>query len=143
MFLGEYSHTVDNKNRLAVPAKFRADLSKGAVITKGLDNCLFLFTQNDWQNLVKKIANLPLSQSKARSFARMILTGAMEVKLDKLGRILLPDYLKHFAGIKAKVVVGGVYNRVEIWDIDKWNSYKKKSEANVEKTAEDMFELGI
>ena len=138
-----YSHTVDNKNRLAVPVKFRADLKEGAVITRGLDDCLFLFTKNDWELLVRKISDLPISQAKARSFSRMMLMGAMEVTLDKLGRILLPDYLKSFAGIKTKVVVGGVFNRVEIWDKEKWESYKKDSEKNVEKTAEGMMELGI
>ncbi len=143
MFLGEYSHNVDNKNRLAVPAKFRAELSKGAVITRGLDKCLFLFTKADWQVLVKKIAELPISQAKARSFSRMMLMGAMEVSLDRLGRVLLPEYLKQFAGIKKKVVVGGVYNRIEIWDEDKWSAYKQRSESNVEKTAEEMMELGI
>ena len=143
MFLGEYLHTVDNKNRLAIPAKFRADLKQGAVITRGLDNCLFLFTRKDWQKLVAKISSLPLSQSKARSFARMMLMGAMEVSLDKLGRVLLPEYLKQFAGLDKKVVIGGVLDRIEIWDEVKWNEYKKKSERNVEQVAEDMGELGI
>jgi MraZ protein len=143
MFLGEYSHSVDNKNRLAIPANFRAELKAGAVITRGLDNCLFLFPKGDWQVLVKKIAELPISQARARSFSRMMLMGAMEVRLDKLGRILLPDYLKKFASIKKKVVIGGVLNRIEIWDEIKWEVYKKKSETNVEKTAEEMMELGI
>lgn len=143
MFLGEYAHSVDNKNRLAIPAKFRAELKAGAVITRGLDSCLFVFTKADWQVLVKKIAELPLSQAKARSFSRMMLMGAMEVSVDKLGRILVPDYLKQFAGLKKKVIVGGVYNRIEIWDELKWTAYKKRSESNVEKTAEEMMELGI
>ena len=108
-----------------------------------LDNCLFLFTKADWQVLVKKIAELPISQAKARSFSRMMLMGAMEVSLDRLGRVLLPEYLKQFAGIKKKVVVGGIYNRIEIWDEDKWSAYKQRSESNVEKTAEEMMELGI
>lgn len=143
MFLGEYTHNVDNKNRLAVPAKFRAELKDGAVITRGLDNCLFLFTKSDWGVLVDKIKELPLSQARARSFSRMMLMGAMEVSLDKLGRILLPDYLKKYAGIRRKVAIGGVLNRLEIWDEEKWEKYKKESEKNVEKTAEGMFELGI
>jgi len=143
MFLGEYSHTVDNKNRLAIPAKFRNSLKAGAVLTRGLDNCLFLFTKEDWQALVNKISQLPLSQSNARSFARMMLMGAMEVSPDKLGRILLPDYLKKFAGLKKKVIIGGVFNRLEIWDETKWNIYKQKSEKNVEEIAEGMSELGI
>lgn len=143
MFLGEYSHNIDDKNRLSIPTKFRADLRQGAVVTRGLDNCLFLFTKKDWESLVKKISELPLSQSNARSFSRMMLMGAMEVKIDKLGRILLPDYLKKFAGLNKKVAVGGVFNRIEIWDSTKWEIYKKKSEANVEKVAEGMAELGI
>lgn len=143
MFLGEYQHSVDNKNRLAIPAKFRVDLKQGAVITRGLDNCLFLFTKSDWNKLVDKISELPLSQANARSFARMMLMGAMEVKLDKLGRILLPDYLKKFAGLKKRVVVGGVFNRIEVWDEERWEVYKKSSESNVEKIAEGMRELGI
>ena len=143
MFLGEYAHTVDNKNRLAVPAKFRNSLKQGAVLTRGLDNCLFLFTKEDWQALVAKISQLPLSQSNARSFSRMMLMGAMEVSPDKLGRILLPDYLKKFAGLKKKVIIGGVFNRIEIWDETKWNIYKQKSEKNVEEIAEGMSELGI
>ena len=143
MFLGEYSHTVDNKNRLAVPVKFRAELKQGAVITRGLDNCLFLFAKSDWDKLVEKISALPLSQANARSFSRMMLTGAMESGLDKLGRILLPDYLKKFAGLNKKVIIGGVLNRIEIWDEVKWMAYKQNSEANAEKVAEGMAELGI
>ena len=143
MFLGEYSHTVDNKNRMAIPAKFRADLKEGAVITRGLDNCLFLFTKKDWVELVTKIAQLPLSQANARSFSRMMLTGAMEVQLDKLGRILLPEYLKKFAGLSKNVIVGGVLNRIEVWDENKWKTYKIKSEKDVGKIAEGMAELGI
>ncbi len=143
MFLGEYTHNIDEKNRLAIPAKFRGELKQGAVVTRGLDGCLFVYTKNEWKKLVEKISALPLTQSKARTFARMMLMGAMEVSLDKLGRILLPDYLKKFAGIKKKVVVGGVYNRLEIWDAANWQVYKNKSEKNVEKTAEELFEMGI
>lgn len=143
MFLGEYSHNIDDKNRLAIPAKFRSELKSGAVITRGLDNCLFLFTKKDWQVLVEKIGQLPLSQANARSFARMMLMGAMEVDLDKLGRILLPDYLKKFAELKKQVIVGGVLNRIEIWDEAKWQSYKSKAESKVEEVAEGMRELGI
>jgi len=143
MFLGEYSHTVDNKNRLAIPAKFRGELKTGSVITRGLDNCLFIFTEKDWKSLVDKISKLPLSQSSARSFSRMMLTGAMEIKLDKLGRILIPEYLKKYAGLSKKVVIGGVLNRIEVWDQATWNRYKSNSEKNVAQTAESMAELGI
>ncbi len=143
MFLGEYSHNIDNKNRLAVPVKFRPDLKQGAVITRGLDNCLFMFTKKEWEKFVEKVSSLSLTQANARSFSRMMLMGAMEVKIDKLGRIVLPDFLKKFAGLKKKVVIGGVFNRIEIWDEIKWEAYKKKSEANVEKTAEELFDMGM
>ncbi len=143
MFLGEYTHNIDEKNRLAIPAKFRGELKQGAVVTRGLDGCLFVYTKTEWKKLVEKISALPLTQAKARTFARMMLMGAMEVKLDKLGRVLLPDYLKKFAGIRKKVVIGGVYNRLEIWDAANWQVYKNRSEKNVEKTAEELFEMGI
>ena len=143
MFLGEYLHSVDDKNRLAIPVKFRHEFKSGMVLTRGLDSCLFLFTKSDWGILVDKIKQLPLSQARARSFSRMMLMGAMEVKLDKLGRVLVPDYLKNYAGISKKVVIGGELNRLEIWDEVKWEQYKKESEKNVERTAEGMMELGI
>ncbi len=143
MFLGEYSHNIDNKNRLAVPVKFRADLKQGAVITRGLDNCLFMFTKKEWEKFVEKVSTLSLTQANARSFSRMMLMGAMEVKIDKLGRIVLPDFLKKFASLKKKVIIGGVFNRIEIWDEAKWEVYKRKSEANVEKTAEELFDMGM
>lgn len=143
MFIGEYSHNLDNKNRLALPAKFRTALKTGAVVTRGLDNCLFVFTQQDWQKLIDKIMGLPIGKADARGFSRIMLAGAMDVKLDSLGRILLPDYLKRYAGIKKKVVVAGLYNRLEIWDEDKWKIYKSKVEKQAEKLAEQMGELGV
>ncbi len=143
MFLGEYQYNVDEKNRLAIPAKFRNELKQGVVVTRGLDGCLFVYNKAEWNKLVEKIANLPLTQSKARTFARMMLMGAMEIKLDKLGRIVLPEYLKKFANLKKKVVIGGVYNRLEIWDMQNWQLYKNRSEKNVEKTAEELFETGF
>ncbi len=143
MFIGEYSHSIDSKNRLALPAKFRAALKQGAVVTRGLDNCLFVFTKSDWQKLVDKIASLPIGKSDARGFSRIMLAGAMDVKLDSLGRILLPDYLKTYAGLRKKVVVAGLYNRLEIWDEAKWNVYKKQVEKQAGKLAETMGELGV
>lgn len=143
MFIGEYLHSIDNKNRLALPAKFRADLKNGAVVTRGLDNCLFVFTKKDWQKLVDKIANLPIGTADARGFSRIMLAGAMDVKLDGLGRILLPDYLKKYAGLKKQIVVAGLYSRLEIWDETKWNTYKNQVEKQAEKLAETMGELGV
>lgn len=143
MFLGEYRHNLDDKNRLAIPAKFRASFRTGAVITRGLDNCLFLFGKSEWQKLAQKISALPLSRSNARSFARMMLAGAMEISPDKLGRVLVPDYLKQFAGLEKKIVIAGVSSRLEVWDESRWENYKKESERNVVVIAESMSELGI
>ncbi len=143
MFIGEYNHNLDNKNRLALPSKFRSDLKSGAVVTRGLDNCLFIFTKTDWQKMVDKITELPIGKADARGFSRIMLAGAMDVKLDSLGRILLPDYLKKYAGLKKKIIVAGLYNRLEIWDEQKWNNYKKQIEKNAGKLAETMGELGI
>ena len=143
MFIGEYTYSIDEKKRLAIPTKFRQPLGKKAVITRGLDQCLFLFPIKEWGDLAKKLAQLPLSQADARGFARLMLTGAMEVNLDNLGRILIPDYLKTYAILKKKVVVAGVYNRVEIWDEGKWQEYKKKTETTVGDIAEKLKELGV
>ena len=143
MFIGEYSHNLDEKGRLAVPKKFRADLSKGAVVTRGLDNCLFLYTKIEWKKLADKLATLPFSQAKARAFARLMLAGAMDVGVDKQGRVMLPEYLRSFAGLKKQVDVAGLYNRLELWDQKNWEAYKTKSEKESENIAEDMFELGI
>lgn len=143
MFLGEYTYSIDEKKRLAIPIKFRKFLDKKAVVTRGLDNCLFLYPVLEWQKLAKKLSQLPLSQADARGFARIMLAGAMEVNLDKLGRILIPDYLKKYAFLKKKVVVAGLYNRVEIWDEKKWENYKQKTEKEVENIAERLKELGV
>ena len=143
MFIGEYSHSLDDKNRLALPAKFRASLKSGAVVTRGLDNCLFVFTKTDWQKMVDKITELPIGKSDARGFSRLMLAGAMDVKLDSLGRVLLPDYLKKYAGLNKKIVVAGLYSRLEIWDENKWGVYKNKIEKEAGKIAETMGELGV
>lgn len=143
MFIGEYSHNLDDKGRLAVPKKFRADLSKGAVVTRGLDSCLFLYTKREWQTLAKKLASLPFAQANTRAFARLMLAGAMDVEVDKQGRVMLPEYLRHYAGIAKEIVVAGLYNRLELWDRAKWNEYKKKTEAESNQIAEQMASLGV
>jgi len=143
MFLGEYTYTIDDKKRLAIPAKFRQQLGKKAVITRGLDNCLFLYPMKDWKELAEKLAKLPLSQADARGFVRIMLAGAMEVNLDRLGRILIPDYLKKYASLQKKVVIAGLYNRIEIWDEKKWNLYKQKTEKEAGDIAERLKELGV
>ncbi|MDI6883449.1 MAG: division/cell wall cluster transcriptional repressor MraZ [Patescibacteria group bacterium] len=143
MFLGEYTYTIDDKKRLAVPTKFRQILGKKAVITRGLDNCLFLYPVREWEKLAKKLSQLPLSQSDARGFVRIMLAGAMEVNLDGLGRILIPDYLKKYAQLRKKVIVAGLYNRVEIWDERAWNIYKQRTEKEAGDIAERLKELGV
>lgn len=143
MFIGEYQHSVDDKNRLAIPVKFRRALKGGAVVTRGIDNCLFLFSKLEWQKLAEKIAQLPISQSQARAFARLMLAGAMHVSLDSQGRVILPDYLKKYARLQKKVVVAGVFNRIEIWNESVWRGYKTMTEKASEKIAEQMGELGI
>ena len=142
-FYGEYTYSIDEKKRLAIPPKFRKVLGKKAVITKGLDQCLFLYPAKEWGILAKKLSKLPLSQSDARGFARLMLTGAMEVEIDNLGRILIPDYLKEYAKLKKKVVIAGVYNRIEIWDEKIWKEYKEKTEKEVGDIAERLKELGV
>jgi MraZ protein len=143
MFIGEYTYSIDDKKRLAIPAKFRKLLGKKAVITRGLDNCLFLYTMKDWQNQAIKLSKLPLAQADARGLSRVMLAGAMECDLDNLGRILVPDYLKNYAQLQKKIVVAGVFNRIEIWDEDKWNEYKNKTESAVGDIAERLKELGV
>jgi len=143
MFIGEYSYSIDDKKRLAIPSKFRQLLGKKAVITRGLDQCLFLYPLKEWSNLAKKLSQLPLSQADARGFGRLMLTGAMEVNIDNLGRILLPDYLKEYAFLSKKVIIAGVYNRVEIWDESKWKNYKERTEKEVGDIAERLKELGV
>ena len=125
-FLGEYKHNLDDKGRLAIPSKFRLNLKKGAIVTRGIDNCLFVYTQEEWNKLAEKLSALPVSQSKARAFARLMLAGAMDVKLDSQGRIVLPEYLRAFAGMKKQIIVAGLYNRLELWDEDLWEKYKKQ-----------------
>jgi len=113
------------------------------VITRGLDQCLFLYPAKEWQALAEKLSKLPLSQADARGFVRLMLTGAMEVSFDNLGRILVPDYLKTYAFLKKKVVIAGVFNRVEIWDEKKWREYQAKTEKEVGDIAERLKELGV
>lgn len=143
MFIGEYQHSVDGKGRMAVPAKFRAKLSKGAVVTRGLDACLFLYPKKDWEELAKKLSNLPISQKDARAFARLMLAGAMEVKIDKQGRINLPKYLRDYAQLKKDAIVAGLYNRLEIWNEKKWNEYKSSAEKDSSDIAEKLGDLGV
>jgi len=143
MFIGEYKHNLDDKGRLAIPAKFRVSLKKGAVVTKGLDNCLFLYSKEQFEIIAKKFASLPISQARARAFSRHMLAGAMDVEFDSQGRITLPEYLRSFSDLKKNVVVAGLYNHLEIWNEAAWNKYKTESEKNSNAIAEEMGDLGI
>ena len=143
MFIGEYTYSIDEKKRLAIPPKFRQLLGKRVVITRGLDQCLFLYPQKEWESLAKKLSQLPLSQSDARGFARLMLTGAMEVNFDNLGRILVPDYLKGYALLKKRVIIAGVFNRIEVWDEKIWKQYKTKTQKEVGDIAERLKTLGV
>lgn len=143
MFIGEYKHQIDIKGRAAIPVKFRAKLTSGAIITRGIDRCLFLFGAKEWEALAQKLISLPLGKSNSRSIARHMLAGAMEVDIDSQGRILIPEYLRKYAGITKQVVIAGLYSRVEIWDADQWEASKIKTEGASDEIAEQLGELGI
>ena len=143
MLIGEYKHTIDSTKRLAIPAKFRQSLGEKAVITKGLENCLVIYTLREWEKLAKKLEELPNAQADARNFVRMMLSGASDVELDKLGRILIPDYLKDYACLRKMVAILGLSNKIEIWDGEKWEEHKKKTETESGDIAERLRELGI
>ena len=143
MLIGEYKHTIDAKKRLAIPAKLRRELGKGAILTRGLDNCLALYTLKEWQQMADKLSKLPSGQIDVRGFNRIILAGAVNVDFDRLGRILVPDFLKQYAILKKNVVIVGVYNRLEIWDETKWETYKQKTEKNVGDIAQRLSDLGV
>jgi MraZ protein len=140
MFIGEYIHNIDEKGRLAVPVKFRNRLASGAIVTKGLDICLSLYTESSWNKMVEKMESLPLTQSKSRAYARFILAGAFSVEIDKQGRINLPATLRGYAGIKNQVIVTGLGDHIEIWSTKTWEEYR----ANIEKDSVEIAEeLGI
>ena len=143
MFIGEYHHQIDDKGRLAVPTKFRNDLVKGAVVTRGLDSSLFLLPWEEWGKLAEKLSSLPLGRANSRAFARLMLAGAMDVKLDKQGRFVIPEYLRDYATLKKKTVIVGVNTRLEIWDEQTWNAYRTQTENDAGSIAEQLGELGI
>lgn len=143
MLIGEFKHNLDAKKRLAIPSKFRKELGEGAVLTRGLDNCLFVFSSSAWNEFTGKVGNLSFAQQSARAFSRLMLSGAIEVEFDTLGRILVPEYLKAYAGLNKAAVITGVFNRLEIWDETRWQTYKENIEKNSDAIAERLGELGI
>jgi MraZ protein len=143
MLIGEYTHTLDPKKRLSLPSKWRKELGKKLVLTRGLDNCLFVYPLPAWQRITDKVAQLPLGQADTRSFNRFFLSGAVEVEVDSNGRILVPDFLKEFAKLSTKVVLAGIHDRVEIWDEKQWNAYKKQIEQKADALAEKLGDIGV
>lgn len=134
MFVGEYTHTIDPKGRLAIPYRMRRELEDGAVVTRGIDGCLAVYTKGEWDTLAAKVAALPLSDPKARRFARFFLAGAVEVEFDKQGRVLVPATLRDYAALGSSVVVAGVYNRIELWSTERWSAQSQdiRPEDNLE-----------
>jgi MraZ protein len=143
MLIGEYKHTLDPKKRLSLPSKWREELGKKLVVTRGLDNCLFVYPLREWEKITEKIGQLPLGQADTRSFNRFFLSGAVEVEVDSVGRILVPDFLKDFAKLASNVVLAGIHNRIEIWDEEAWTSYKRTIESQADALAEKLGEIGV
>src|SRR3989344_2377441 len=138
MLIGEYRHTIDPKKRLSLPAKFRKELGEIVIVTRGLDHCLFVFSQDSWKKLVEKFTTLSIGSPESRGFNRFMLSGAVEVDVDSAGRVLVPDFLKDFAGLSTKVILAGVNDRIEIWDDTRWESYKADIEAKGDQMAEKL-----
>ena len=143
MLIGEYIHTLDVKKRIALPAKFRKELGKKVVVTHGLGNCLFVYPLKTWQKVTEKLALLPMGQADTRGFGRFMLAGAVESDIDSIGRILVPDFLKDFAGLDSHVAVIGVHDRVELWNEKVWSTYKGRIEKQADALAEKLGEIGV
>lgn len=143
MLVGQYLHSLEEKGRLAIPKKFREELGKKAVLTKGLDGCLFLFPFENWQEFEKKLAKMSLTKRDSRAFIRFLSFSAAEVRFDQQGRVLIPEHLRSFAGIVKNVVIAGVLERIEIWDKKRFDQYLTRIERDSEKIAERLEELGI
>ncbi len=141
MFMGEYNHTIDTKGRLIVPSKFREALGDTFVVTKGLDGCLFVYDNQEWNAFEEKLKSLPIINKEARQFARFFLAGAAEVEVDKQGRILVPNILREFAQINKEVVLIGVASRIEIWSKERFEGITAFED--MDEIAEHMAELGL
>ena len=143
MLIGEYTHTVDEKKRISLPSKFRKEIGKKIVVTHGLDNCLFLYPMKEWQKISAKLAELGIGQSDTRGFNRFMLAGAVEIDVDSIGRILIPDFLRDFASLGEKVVFAGIHNRIEIWNDKRWSEYKGRIEKQADVMAEKLGQIGV
>jgi len=141
--MGQYEHTIDAKGRVIIPAKFRGELGDRFVLTKGLDNCLFVYSLEEWKNIEAKLKTLPLTKKDARAFTRFFLAGAVECEIDKQGRILIPANLREHAKIEKDVIFIGVSTRVEIWSKEVWEEYSNNTDVSFEEIAEHLDELNI
>lgn len=143
MLIGEYKHSLDEKRRMALPAKFRKSLGKKIIITRGLDSCLFIFSQVEWRSVVEKFNQLSMGQADSRAFARYFFAGASELEVDQLGRVLVPAELALHAGLTSKVVLIGVNDRCEVWNETSWSTYRAGVEKEADRVAETLGEIGI
>lgn len=143
MLIGEYLHTLDDKKRLSLPSKFRKELGAKVVMTHGLDHCLFVYSQKEWQKFSEKLGALSMGQKDSRGFTRFILGSAVESEFDSAGRVLIPDFLKEFAKLSSKIVVVGIGNRVELWSEKEWKTYKRGVEMNADTLAEKLGDIGM
>jgi MraZ protein len=141
---GEFRHTLDDRSRVAVPVRFRTRLAEGATLARWLDKCLGLFPRDEWEELAAKLRALPITNANAREFGRFMSSGAVDVELDKQGRVLVPGYLREYAGLsEGEVVVVGALNRLEIWSPAAWLPYRARIEDAPEALAEHLADLGI
>ena len=143
MLIGEYEHSLDAKGRLIMPAKLREDVGEKFIVTKGLDGCLFVFSQKEWDNFQEKLKTLPLTNKNARDFVRLFLSGAIECELDKQGRFLITGNLREYGNLEKEAVIIGVGTRIEIWNKDKWKEYNSEENISADEIAENMTMLGI
>lgn len=143
MFIGQYQHSIDEKGRLAFPAKFRKELSEGAVVTKGLDGCLFVFSRKKFIQMAENISRLPYTKSSARLYSRLILASACDLEFDKQGRVILPAFLRDYAKLKTEAIVGGLYDRVEIWSKKSWKDLSQIADKDAGEIVEELSEIDI
>jgi len=141
MFLGEFQHTIDDKGRIIIPAKFREALGAEFIVTRGLDNCLFVYPRQEWNLLEQKLKQLPMMKSDARAFTRFFFSGASECEWDKQGRVNVPAHLREYAKLEKECVVIGVSTRVEIWDKTTWESYNLQSQESFNEIAEKLVDF--
>ena len=143
MLIGEYEHSLDAKGRLIMPAKLREDIGEKFIVTKGLDGCLFGFSQAEWNNFQEKLKTLPLTNKNARDFVRFFLSGAIECEIDKQGRFLIASNLREYAEMEKEVAIIGVGTRIEIWNKENWKEYNSEENISADEIAENMTMLGI